>query len=348
MPTWNDTKRGYAAMWSAATLRPTWRARATSALTKIEAGRERYKAVQTATGVPWRFVGVLHHMEGRCNFNTHLHNGDPLTGRTTHVPAGRPVAAPANGIRYDWTESAIDALRLKGLHTIPVDEWTEPRALYEAERYNGFGYFARGVNSAYVWSGTSQYVSGKYVADGQWSASAVSKQIGVAAILLIERELKMSELLKLVPLIERVAPVLAGRLLGPGAAAALQILATVLKTEAEPTAVARKLEAAPTSEATANLIEAEELAGGGQSEAPPVPDGVLVDTGALQVKTLITAGLFALALKLFNDAAAAQSIADALAPIVTGGLAALGGAALNWVTTRLVRTTNEATVKALS
>lgn len=60
--------------------------------------------------------------------------------------------------------------------------WTMERVLYESESYNGFGYRNRGVPSAYLWSGTNRYTSGKYVADGKWSATAVDKQMGIAAL----------------------------------------------------------------------------------------------------------------------------------------------------------------------
>src|SRR5205085_2693578 len=59
--------------------------------------------------------------------------------------------------------------------------WTIELALYWAERYNGQGYFGKG-NSPYLWSWTTLYSAGKYVADGQYSPSFVDPQAGVAAI----------------------------------------------------------------------------------------------------------------------------------------------------------------------
>jgi lysozyme family protein len=144
-------------------------------------------------GAPWQLIGAIHHLEANCSFATHLHNGDPLTRRTTHVPAGRPAAAPADGRVYTWEESALDALRSKGWDRIAA--WPTDRMLYEAERYNGFGYVGKGVNSPYIWSGTSLYSRGKYVADGKYDASAVSQQVGVAAIL---RALEATEETKVV------------------------------------------------------------------------------------------------------------------------------------------------------
>ena len=64
-----------------------------------------------------------------------------------------------------------------------IEHWTVARALYEFERYNGFGYIKRKVNSPYLWSYSTLYERGKYIADGKWSASAVSSQCGAAVIL---------------------------------------------------------------------------------------------------------------------------------------------------------------------
>jgi hypothetical protein len=47
-------------------------------------------------------------MEAGFQIDTHLHNGDPLTRRTVHVPNGQPVVwNPPN----DWESSAKDALK---------------------------------------------------------------------------------------------------------------------------------------------------------------------------------------------------------------------------------------------
>lgn len=167
----------YGRRWTEMVLVPA-RSRAIDAMArKILAGKARYRAVEAATGVPWAFVGVLHAREAGCDFRGVLHNGERIigTGRVTRlVPAGR-------GPFSSWEEAASDALGLKGLK--PDQSWSVPRCLFEGERFNGFGYRMRGAVSAYVWSGTDQYVRGKYVADGEWSAAAVDKQIGIAALM---------------------------------------------------------------------------------------------------------------------------------------------------------------------
>jgi lysozyme family protein len=140
----------------------------------------RYTAVGDPLGIPWYVIGVIHSMEASLNFNTHLHNGDPLTARTVHVPAGRPQAGQPP---FTWEESATDALQVEQLDH--WRDWSIPGMLYRLEGYNGFGYRLRHpeVLSPYLWSFSNHYVSGKYVADGTFSPSAVSEQCGAAVLL---------------------------------------------------------------------------------------------------------------------------------------------------------------------
>lgn len=150
------------------------------AAAKLLGHSARYQEVERLTGVPWQFVAVIHYRESNCDFSTHLHNGDPLTTRTRRVPAGRPkVGNPP----FTWVESAVDALKQKGLDK--NTDWSMERMCYELERYNGFGYrmYHPTVLSPYLWSGTTNYTSGKYVADGKFDNSVRDKQLGVIPIL---------------------------------------------------------------------------------------------------------------------------------------------------------------------
>ena len=124
-------------------------------------------------------VAALHSLEAGQRFTTHLHNGDPLTARTVHVPKNRPRSGQPP---FTWEASAKDALA--DLKKVP--EWTVPVMLFQFERYNGFGYRRRHpeVLSPYLWSFTSNYTRGKFVADGTFSSTAVSKQCGAVALLL--------------------------------------------------------------------------------------------------------------------------------------------------------------------
>ena len=146
---------------------------------RILANRPAYESVARQVGAPWYFVAAIHNMESSLRMNRHLHNGDPLTERTRHVPAGRPATGEPP---FTWEESAIDALKLRRIDR--VADWSLERLLYELEGYNGWGYrlYHAHVKSPYLWSFSNQYTSGKYVADGRWSDTAVSRQCGAAVI----------------------------------------------------------------------------------------------------------------------------------------------------------------------
>lgn len=187
MPTtqhnFEDLRAEYAQLWAVVELRQSKMPDIDATARRIMANKPRYALVQQAVGVPWFVVGIIHAMECGLDFSQHLHCGDPLTARTYHVPKGRPVAPPANGKCYTWMESAIDALTMKKLQDIRF--WGIERICYELERYNGWGYrtYHPGTLSPYLWSGTNHYARGKYVADGQWSSTAVSGQSGAIALL---------------------------------------------------------------------------------------------------------------------------------------------------------------------
>lgn len=152
-----------------------------AAAQKILASWSHYEIVAASLGIPPHPIALIHAMESGGDFTRHLHNGDPLTARTVHVPAGHPTTGEPP---YSWECSAMDALRLHN-----IDEWQDwsiAGLCYVLERYNGWGYrkYHPNVKSPYLWSFTSIYTAGKYVADGKWNESAVSKQVGAMALLL--------------------------------------------------------------------------------------------------------------------------------------------------------------------
>ncbi|MFM5932151.1 MAG: hypothetical protein ACKOPQ_14705 [Novosphingobium sp.] len=169
----------YVALYKAAELRPEHQATFDWHLAMIRKSRERYQGVTASTGVPWYFTAIVHGMEASFNFRSHLHNGDfPLSARTRQVPAGRPLRwLPPS----DWESSAGDALRLMGF--AGAQDWSLPRVLYRLEAFNGFGYRRMGRATPYLWSFTSNYDRGKFVADGKFNAKARSQQCGGAALL---------------------------------------------------------------------------------------------------------------------------------------------------------------------
>jgi lysozyme family protein len=170
----------YQRLFDACQVRETRAGEVAALVGKICANRERYESVGNLLGVPWYYIGVIHAMEATLSFATHLHNGDPLAARTVHVPGGRPKSGTPP---FTWEESAVDALQVAGIHR--WQDWSLPGLLYSVEGYNGWGYrlYHSHVLSPYLWSGSNHYRSGKYTADGRWSDSAVSAQLGAAVLL---------------------------------------------------------------------------------------------------------------------------------------------------------------------
>lgn len=172
----------YQTLFETACIRPerAGEVRWTAGRLQCAAARRRYNAVASETGVPAHVVGILHCLEAALDFGCHLHNGDPLSGRTVRVPVNRPAAGTPP---FTWEESAVDALRLH--HLDAWTDWSVAGIAYVLERYNGFGYRTRdtGIVSPYLWSATTAYSAGKFVADHRFDFAAVSRQCGGMALL---------------------------------------------------------------------------------------------------------------------------------------------------------------------
>ena len=173
-----DLSAEYQAWFDRCELRPEFKDNLAFYMSRLEKFKPVYQDVATPMGIPWAFVGIIHGMECGFAFTTHLHNGDPLTKRTVNVPKNRPTTGEPP---FTWRDSARDALMLKGYHQ--ESQWSVPRMLYLFEKYNGFGYRSLGVPTPYLWSFSNLYVSGKFVADHEFDANAVSKQCGAAVML---------------------------------------------------------------------------------------------------------------------------------------------------------------------
>jgi lysozyme family protein len=148
----------------------------TSIAKALVAAKSRYQAVAAETGVPWFAIAVIHERESSQNWRTSLAQGDPWNRVSIHVPAGR-------GPFKCWEAAAIDALTDCAPHLARHRDWTVGGTLTELEQYNGLGYAARNVPSPYLWAGTDQYRSGKFVRDGIYDAAAVDSQPGCVALL---------------------------------------------------------------------------------------------------------------------------------------------------------------------
>lgn len=145
----------------------------------LVAAKQRYQAVEAKTGVPWPVIAVIHERESSQNWGRSLAQGDPWNRVSTHVPAGR-------GPFMSWEAAAIDALANCHPYLARQKDWSIGGTLLSLEKYNGIGYAAKGEGkpSPYLWAGTDQYVSGKYVADGVYDPSKVDTQPGCANLLM--------------------------------------------------------------------------------------------------------------------------------------------------------------------
>ena len=144
--------------------------------------KHRYEEVSQATNMPAELIAALHWRESSADFNTYLHQGDPLGRPAVNIPNNIPIF-------YEWAEAAKHALNMQyhknRQNELEINRDTQnPNALATyAETYNGLGYFDRGLPSPYVYSGTDQYLSGKYVSDGHFQAQTIDQQIGVMPLL---------------------------------------------------------------------------------------------------------------------------------------------------------------------
>jgi lysozyme family protein len=146
----------------------------------------RYARVENLTGVPRNVIAVIHEREASQNWHTQLGQGDPLDKVSTHVPKGRGPFAT-------WEDGAVDALKNCPPYAAKWHEWDDGGTMTLLEQYNGLGYFIRGKPSPYIWAGSDQYVSGKYVADGVFCETCIDHQLGCAVLLRRMQELQTAQ-----------------------------------------------------------------------------------------------------------------------------------------------------------
>ena len=175
-------KAGYENNWQNMQIRPGSAAEAKKEATRLLDNKSIYQKIEATTNVRWWFIGLCHDRESGFDLNTYLGNGQPLNRVTTIVPKGRGPFLGPNA----FVDGAVDALRLEGF--VGATDWSIARALFRLEGFNGYGYHPRGVNSPYLWSGSTVYgppeaKAGKFVADGVFDPNKVDPQLGVAVIL---------------------------------------------------------------------------------------------------------------------------------------------------------------------
>lgn len=153
---------------------------------KIMANISRYKNVEERTGVPAILIGAIHFKEASMNFNCNLMNGQKLSQRTTIVPIGF-------GPWLKFEDSAVDAIKYENWALKQLDlsnGWALDEALWFATCFNGWGFEAHGVPSAYTWCNTNHQRPGGYPRDGHWDPNYIIKNTGIYSVLMACKELQ--------------------------------------------------------------------------------------------------------------------------------------------------------------
>jgi len=130
-----ELQHEYQRLFAACAIRPERAAEVEQQVDAIMVDRDRYRIVGRRLNVPWFVVAALHEADTGRDFTVHLHNGDPLTERTRHLPDGRPVEGEPP---FAWEDSAADALRLR--HLDQWSDWSIAGALFKLEGHGGWGY----------------------------------------------------------------------------------------------------------------------------------------------------------------------------------------------------------------
>lgn len=177
-----EYKAGYETNWQNMQIRPGSAGQAKQQAARLLKNKGIYQQIEAITHVPYYFIGLCHDRESNFNLNTYLGNGQPLDRVTTIVPKGRGPFLGPNA----FVDGAVDALRIQGF--AGATDWSLARTLFRLEGFNGYGYHSKGVNSPYLWSGSTVYGppearAGKFVADHVFDPNKVDPQLGVAVIL---------------------------------------------------------------------------------------------------------------------------------------------------------------------
>ena len=136
-----DKKENYEKLFATCIIREAKYPEIDQITAKLISNKARYQSVADPFNIPWYVIAIIHCMEASLRFDTHLHNGDPLTARTVQVPAGRPKAGNPT---FTWEESAKDAIVYDRLNL--WTDWSIAGMLYKLELYNGLGYYRQGIN----------------------------------------------------------------------------------------------------------------------------------------------------------------------------------------------------------
>lgn len=143
-----------------------------------------YDAIAVDSNIPPHLVAAIHYRECSGNFHCYLHQGDRLGFPAINEPRDIPEFPDS---LFGFRSAAVHALNMKARLRVALNIDAGTTCLYSlcqyAENYNGLGYFIKGKPSPYILSGTTGYISGKYITDHRYDETAKDKQIGILPML---------------------------------------------------------------------------------------------------------------------------------------------------------------------
>lgn len=175
-------RQEYSYLIENAKILPKWRNELEAFQQFVDENIQQFEEAAAFTNVPVPVIAALNYRENGNNFDGHIHNGNPLTGKTYDVPVGRPIKGNAP---WTWLESVVDCLvDLKKMNLFP---WGDDycKDLEKLESFNGWGYRNNNINSPYLFSGTDAYDKGYFVKDHVFDPNKVNKQLGVFPMLMV-------------------------------------------------------------------------------------------------------------------------------------------------------------------
>ena len=174
-----DSLAEYKAMFNSAAIN-AYRGELDVLVNRIVKNMQTFKDGVAGTNIPWDWIAVTMTQENSVDMSKQILNGQAFNRVTTIVPKGL-------GPWVSWVRSTIFAIQWKKLDKIT--DWSIENQCQLWEKWNGMGYFKRGLRSPYVWAGTNLQQAGLYVSDGRFDSNKWKSRPGCVAVHLRLKEL---------------------------------------------------------------------------------------------------------------------------------------------------------------
>ena len=170
-----ELKDEYANLWAEMAIRRDKLPEVDAIVQRLVGHKDSYRAVGQLTKVPWFAIAIVHNLAGGRRLHQAFAHWRPAH-RAHRACAGRAAKFWQSAVHVAGKRCRCAGAMTGSPRSRIVDR--TPGLLFED--FNGFGYrlyhphVSRHTCGAY----SNHYTSGKYVGDGQWSETAVSRQCG--------------------------------------------------------------------------------------------------------------------------------------------------------------------------